>query len=236
MRVEHLAEGVTLYLGDCREILPTLGRVDAVVTDPPYGIGYTHSGGGGQSSTLGGGIARAPGTDPIIGDDRPFDPATFLEWPCLFFGANHFCQRLPEGGSFHVWDKHCGRAGDDSFSDAEFIWISRRGKARIVRHLWKGVLRDSENHSGRRTHPSQKPVEVMLWCVNLFPDSKIILDPFMGSGSTGVAAAKLGRSFIGIEIDERYFDIACRRIADALARPDMFIEPPKRAPKQEVFL
>jgi DNA modification methylase len=75
-------------------------------------------------------------------------------------------------------------------------------------------------------HPTQKPVTVMKWCLGFFPDAQTILDPFMGAGTTGVAAVNLGRKFIGIELDQKYFDISCRRISDALDRPDFFIEKP----------
>ncbi len=91
----------------------------------------------------------------------------------------------------------------------------------------RGAYRDKE-------HPTQKPVEVMKWCLGFVADAKTILDPFMGSGTTGVAAVKLGRKFIGIEIEPKYFDIACRRISEALKQPDMFIERPAPA-KQEAF-
>lgn len=234
-REEILADGVRLILGDCREVLPTLEDIDAVVSDPPYGIGYRHSGGGGQSSTLNGGAIPNRATEAIIGDDCPFDPSQLLRWPACLFGADHFCHRLPETGSFHVWDKHCGTGVRDSFSDAEFIWTSRPGKTRIVRHLWKGVLRDSENNGDRRAHPSQKPIAVMKWCIQTFSSGETILDPFMGSGTTGVAAVQLGRKFTGIEIDPKYFEVACRRIRAALDAPDMFVEKPRPLVQSEML-
>lgn len=232
-RTETIAEGVVLHLGDCRDILPALGKVDAVVTDPPYGIGYLHSGKGGRSSTLSGGKATALGAPRIVGDDTQFDPAPFLGWPSIFFGANHFASRLPQTGTLHVWDKHCGRAGDDSFSDAEFFWSSAKSKTRVVRYLWKGVLRDGENNGEPRWHPSQKPVEVLKFCIRMMKEGTI-LDPFMGSGTTGVAAVQLGRAFTGIEIEPKYFDIACRRVAEATKQTDLFIE--KAKPAEQVQL
>ncbi len=222
-RVEHLAEGVTLYLGDSREIVPTLASIDGVVSDPPYGISYQHSGGGALTPTSHAGGKVSRNLSPIVGDDRPFDPAFLLHWPCVLFGATHYSRELPHG-TFHVWDKHCGSKSDDSFSDVEFIWSSERTKSRIVRHLWKGVLRDSEQ-TARREHPSQKPVEVMRWAIRLVPPPATrILDPFMGSGSTGVAAVNLGRKFIGIEIEAKYFEIACRRVAEEISRPSLFAD------------
>lgn len=128
---------------------------------------------------------------------------------------------------FHVWDKNPSGAVADSFSDAELFWTSFSGKRRIYRHLWKGVCQASEKGGKQRWHPTQKPIVVMQWCIGLMPDAvATILDPYMGSGTTGVAAVKLGRKFIGIEIEPTYFDIACRRIGDALKQQDLFIAPP----------
>lgn len=229
MKVEHLAEGVTLYLGDCREILPTLPKVDAVVTDPPYGIGFVHSGKGGKlaRSTTFGGVA-------IVGDDAPFDPSPWLSFPSvILFGANHFADKLPPSPNWLVWDKREGVCSNDQ-ADCEMAWTNLKGPARLTRHLWNGMLKASERGESR-VHPTQKPVEVMRWCIEQIGGADVILDPFMGSGTTGVAAVKLGRKFIGIEIEERYFSIACKRISDALKQPDMFIEKPKPM-KQEAML
>ena len=209
-RVEHIGDA-TLYLGDCLEILPTLGKVDAVVTDPPYGIGH--------KMTQGGNSPR--NTKPIFGDDKPFDPSPFLSWPCLMFGADHFSERLP-AGTFHVWDKNPHGAVTDAFSDAELFWTSWGGARRVFRHLWKGMCQASEKGGKQRWHPTQKPIALMEWCLGFLPDAHTILDPFMGSGTTGVACAKLGRRFIGIEIDPGYFEIACRRIDEAYRQRDLF--------------
>ncbi len=228
MRTETIAEGVTLYLGDCREILPTLGKVDAVVTDPPYGIGHVHSG-------KARGKWNVANSRPIVGDLEPFDPSPFLFAPCLFFGADHFAGRLPAGGVMHVWDKECGRTNrDDSFSDAELFWTSAPGKRRVVRYMWKGLQVEEPLLDQKREHPTQKPVAVMVRCIEMMPDG-VVCDPFMGSGTTGVAAVSLGRHFTGIEIEPKYFDIACRRISEALKQQDLFIEKPK-PPKQEALL
>ena len=215
----------TLYCGDALEILPTLGKVDAVVTDPPYGIGFQKG-----ASGLGIHTRRVCNLDAVHGDDAPFDPSPWLCWPCVMFGGNHFYARLPDGGTFHAWDKHCGAGPADSFSDAEFVWTSFRTKSRVVRYLWKGVLQDGEK-GAPKFHIMQKPIEVMAWALDMVPDAATILDPFMGSGTTGVACAKLGRRFIGIEIEPRYFDIACRRIEEVYRQPRLFAEPAPK-PKQ----
>lgn len=221
-RHEILAEGVELYCGDCREILPTLGKVDAVVTDPPYGIGFVHSGKGGKlaRSTSFGGIA-------IIGDDQPFDPAPLLAFDTVvLFGANHFADKLPSSSNWLVWDKRDGVCSNDQ-ADCEMAWTNLRGPARLTRHLWNGMLKASERGESR-VHPTQKPVAVMEWVIlQTVNPNDTILDPYMGSGTTGVAAVRNDRKFIGIEIEPKYFDTACRRISDALARPDLFIAPPQ---------
>lgn len=217
-RVEVIGNA-TLYLGDCREILPGLPKVDAVITDPPYGIAYQHSGGG-----LGVG-ARRNGKRPIHGDDEPFDPAHLLdlEASVLMFGADHFRDRLPAGGTFIAWDKHCGRGPNDSFADCEFAWANFKTKRNVIRYLWKGVACEKFGEDGgRRYHPTTKPQGVMHACLDMVPQARVILDPYMGSGSTGVAAISRGLAFIGCEIDPDHFDIACRRIEDAQRQQRLF--------------
>lgn len=228
MRIEHIGDAV-LYLGDCREILPTLGKVDAVVTDPPYGIGYAHGGGGGKLAR-----STAFAHETIVGDDRPFEPTEFLGFPTVvLWGANHFAERLPSSAGWLIWDKRDGVCSNDQ-ADCEIAWTNRTSPARVIRHLWNGMLKASERGEVR-AHPTQKPIAVMEWCLRqATAGSDVVLDPFMGSGTTGVACAKLGRKFIGIEIEPKYFDIACRRIDAAYKQPDMFIARPE-PPKQEAF-
>lgn len=239
MRVEHLSDCVTLYLGDCRDILPALDKVvdSGIVSDVPYGIRFQHSGKGNIGGASSASFTRK--VDTITGDAEKFDPAFLLSVaaPLVLFGANHYYARLPDGGTFHVWDKVHGCALVDSFSDAEFIWTSFPCRSEVVRYLWKGLLQGGEKGSPK-FHVAQKPIEVMRRSILLLPSSvKVIIDPFMGSGSTGVAAINLGRKFIGIEIEPKYFDISCRRIEKELSQPRMFIEPEARAAvKQEGFL
>jgi len=231
-RKETLAEGVTLYLGDCREILPTLGKVDAIISDPPYGI--KHNGTRSPKSSISS-TGRRQSKISIVGDNDPFDPAPFLESSSVacFTGAQHFAERLP-GGTYHVWNKR-GPYDPLHQSDGDLIWISGEKRAlRIVDLVWRGICRTTEN-ADQIVHPTQKPVALMDWCIRwIGPKAIAIVDPFMGSGTTGVAAVKLSRKFIGIEISPAYFDIACKRIQAALDAPDMFIETPKSA-KQEAF-
>ena len=224
----------TLYLGDCREVMPALGKVDAVVTDPPYGISYSRGVGGGGF----GGKNRV--TSPldgrkVIGDDEPFDPEFLLRLavPSIIWGANHFASRLPDSSRWLVWDKRRGTATND-FADCEFAWTNLKGPARCLPHMWNGGLRDSEQGIPR-VHQTQKAIVVMQWCLGFLPDARTILDPFMGSGTTLVACAKMGRAGIGIEMDPDYFDIACRRVEEAYRQPDMFVASPAPAAEQVRF-
>ena len=209
----------TLYLGDCREILPSLGKVDAVVSDPPYGINYK----GGSTGKSGISTTKKRFTETIRGDDRPFDPGLFIAMGarCCFTGAQHFAKRLP-GGAFHVWIKRGPYAPIDQ-ADGDLIWISGdKTPLRIVDMVWRGICRNVENTEPIE-HPTQKPVALMAWCIEKTVTSGTILDPFMGSGTTGVACVRLGRRFVGVEIDSRHFDTACRRIERAHSQPDIFI-------------
>jgi site-specific DNA-methyltransferase (adenine-specific) len=219
-RKETIAEGVTLYLGDCREILPTLGRVDAVVTDPPYGIARTWKGGKGH----GWGKARQEGDlrnewDAAAPDVDLLNALIDRAKEVVFWGGNYF--DLPTSRGWLVWNKP---ERGFSLAEAELAWTN----IDTVIRVFDGVRSDPG-----REHPTQKPVSVMGWCIERLK-GRTILDPFMGSGTTGVAAVNLGRQFVGIEIEPAYFDMACRRIETALKQPDIFIEKPKPA-KQEAF-
>jgi len=220
----------TLYLGDCLAVMPTLGKVDCVVTDPPYGVGYnpTRS----QKSAASGNRKHQT---KIVGDDAPFDPTPFLgvdKW--IFWGANNFSHKLPGAAGWLAWDKRDGGSLFRGFmaSDFELAASNTSGRTHIISHKWCGHLRQSERDL--YVHPTQKPVAVMEWCLGFLPDATTILDPFMGSGTTGVACVKLGRKFVGIELDAGYFDIACKRIEDAYRQPDMFVERP--APAEQVSM
>jgi site-specific DNA-methyltransferase (adenine-specific)/modification methylase len=221
-RVERIGDA-TLYLGDCRDVLPTLSGVDAVVTDPPYGIGHI-------KGTSGNGKHDRRNSDRIMGDDVSFNPVPWLGFPdVLLFGADHYAFALPRG-RWLIWDKLDGVSSFDSFSDVEVAWLNRPGAARIFRHLWKGICQASGKDEGR-DHPTQKPVPLMEWCLSFTVGT--VLDPFMGSGTTGVACARLGRRFIGVEINENYFNIAVKRIEQAYRQPDLFV--PRARPSAPVI-
>jgi site-specific DNA-methyltransferase (adenine-specific)/modification methylase len=236
-RIETIAEGITLYLGDCMELTIDLGAGPiACISDPPYGINFQWKGADrrGRASGLswGGGRRSAePQWSDIVGDDRPFDPTPWLVFDqVILWGANNY-PAMPPARGWLVWDKRCGTA-PDHHGDAELAWTNLDQVIRVHRQLWRGIVREGEENvaNGDKVHPTQKPVALMKFCVGMTTGT--VLDPFMGSGTTGVAAARMGRKFIGVEIEPKYFDIACRRIQDALDRPDMFIEKPKPA-KQE---
>ena len=213
MRKEVIG-AATLYLGDCREILPTLPRPDALITDPPYGIAFSHA--GGDVRGIGGGKYATKFADvKIAGDDAPFDPSALVGAAdsVVRWGANHYADKLPPSAHWFIWDK---READSTldFADCEMAWVNRKGVARIFRHYWNGMLKASERGEAR-VHPTQKPVALMAWCMGRLGSPQSVLDPFMGSGTTGVACANLGVRFVGIELETTYFDIACRRIEDA---------------------
>ncbi len=215
-----------LYRGDSLALLAAgLLKYDAIVSDPPYGIGFQHSGGG-NGLRLKSGEKVPRDTRKIIGDDAPFDPSPWVghagDKPIVLFGADHFKTRLPEGGCFIAWDKSVGGGGANLFSDAEFAWTNRRNARCIYRQFWMGAIRAGEGSSAKqkRMHVSQKPVELMAWCIEhaRIMVGKTVLDPYMGSGSTGIACLQTGRRFIGVEIDSGHFDVARQRIEDWWAK------------------
>jgi len=230
-RVETIGD-CTLYLGDCLDIMPTLGKVDAVVTDPPYGIDY----GGllkGKGDGMGGADKNgwksydAPEWDKVRPSKDIFDMIMAQSKHQIIWGGNYFTDYLPPSMQWLVWDK--GQR-DFSLADCEFAWSSQNKAARIFDFARAKALQDGKEH------PTQKPIELMKWCIGQLPsDCQTILDPFMGSGTTGVACAKMGRRFIGIELEVRYFDIACRRIEDAYKQPDMFVSPPPVMKQEEML-
>lgn len=229
-RTEHLAEGVTVYCGDCREIAGDLTGVQAVVSDPPYGMRWNteirrFSGGNNKA-------VRARGRNDgrqVHGDDESFDPAPWLDFPdVILWGANHYAERLPVGSTL-VWIKKLDGAFGSFLSDAELAW-QKGGHGVYCR-------RDTSINAeaSRRQHPTQKPVGLMEWCLSRVADG-LVLDPYMGSGTTGIAAIRLSRPFIGIEIDTGHFDTACRRIADELRQPRLFAERPAPAVQEAMAL
>jgi site-specific DNA-methyltransferase (adenine-specific) len=223
-RKEVLAEGVECWLGDCRELVEIIAPHDVIATDPPYGMEFRSN-------------HRIVKHDAIAFDDA--------EWPLQFavsLKATHasyvFCrwdnlQQVPKPKSLVTWVKNNWSMGDLQHEHARQTEVALFYPG--PQHHWpKGrptdvieACRTQNSH-----HPTEKPVSLMRAVLEWTSGS--VLDPFMGSGTTGVAAVKLRRKFTGIEIEPKYFDIACRRISEALKQPDMFVEPPKPA-KQEAL-
>lgn len=203
-----------LLLGCMKAILPEIrGAFHAIVSDPPYGIAYD------PSSPKG---THWRGVDGIVGDRLPFDPFPMLGCavPTTLFGANHYASRLPDSSRWYVWDKRPDMASM-CFSDCELAWCSLKGPARMIRYVWTGSHRGPE--TGEHWHPTQKPIEVMRWIVEETTEpGQVVLDPYMGSGTTGVACLQAGRKFIGIEIEERWFRAAETRIKRELAQGRLF--------------
>lgn len=232
MRVERIGLA-TLYLGDCREIAPTLDRPAAVISDPPYGMAndcdYTRFSGG--TSRRG----KATRHSAIHGDAEPVDPSWMAEYPvAVIFGMNHFPQTLQPGSAL-IWDKRNVGAEGSFLSDAEIAWMKGGCGVYIFRQVFVGAGRAIDaglDAYAKAIHPTQKPVELMKWCIGKAKVSAggTILDPYMGSGTTGVAAVTMGHPFVGIEIEPRYFDTACRRIEEAQRQADMFVQPMKGMP------
>ena len=215
--VVRLSDSVTIIHGDCRDVLPL--ACDAVVTDPPYGIDLDA-----DFSSLRGtpDFKRKHGNysgkthQRIAGDKEPFDPKPWLGKPCVFFGADHYASRLPDGGTWHVWDKR-EELGSNMLADFETVWTSgMSGPSRIIRHKWLGYMRRSE--VGDHFHPTQKPIAVVAWCMDKakVPEGATVLDPYMGSGTTGVACIRTGRRFIGIERDPAHFATMRTRLENEL--------------------
>jgi DNA modification methylase len=204
----------TLYLGDCREILPTLPKVDAVITDPPYGIGASAGTGkyGRMKIEAGGDL----GWDAETPADELIASVIAAGGRAVLFGGNYF--NLPPTRNYLIWDKGAGFKGRD-FAECEMAWCSWDGNARVLSH---DPLARGDYRNGNKEHPTQKPVAVMEWAIQHAGPAGTVLDPFMGSGTTGVACMNLQRAFIGIEREPKYFDIACRRIEDAQRQGRMF--------------
>ena len=206
----------TLYLADCREVLPLLVGIDAIVTDPPYGANY-------QPQAW----KRFDGSPsdwrPVHGDSDTFNPGPLVVFKkAVIFGATYFSDLLPRG-RWLVWDKRCSEKLDRMYGQSmEVAWCStgKKGTVSVKRLLHGGVVNadSSVGNNAKREHPTQKPVAVMEWCIQEADCIGLCCDPYMGSGTTGVAAARRGVPFVGIEIDREHFDSACERISRAQAQ------------------
>ena len=205
-------ESCTIYCGDCREILPNLPKVDLVLTDPPYGI----------FKRVDSGIMFGKATIYSIDqsatkwdkkpDKNTLDLVTAKAPQYIIWGGNYMADHLGSCSGPLVWNK---LTGNNSYADGELAWSNVAGTLRIFTHQWCGAFKDSERGL-RAVHPTQKPVALFKWCIGLANNPRTVLDPFMGSGTTLVAAKNLGLRAIGIEIEEQYCEIAARRLAQAV--------------------
>jgi site-specific DNA-methyltransferase (adenine-specific)/modification methylase len=194
--------------------------MDAIVSDPPYGMKLNA-----DFSTM---TSRFKGSDggnkydPVIGDNAPFDPSPLIPAARKFalFGADYYLSRLPPGGSLSIWDKRLDESADRMFGSCfESIWFYPARKRDIIRYKWAGIFGTEKEDIKNRLHPTQKPIRLMQNVILKLPGSPaVILDPFMGSGTTGIACVNLRRTFIGIEINPDYFEIALARIKTAEAQ------------------
>lgn len=250
MKPYYSEKGIEIYLGDCREVLEALPvafcrgcreplgeadtlaihlasghdvgpLVDAVITDPPYGINYVH---GRDDDDRNG--TKFAGVR-VVGDDSPFDPSHLLGFKKLvLWGGNHYAKRLPESRGWLVWDKRCGTVTNDH-SDCELAWTNLIQSTRIFYHVWDGFRRETEKDIPR-THPTQKPIALMRWCIAKAKPTERICDPYMGTGSTLIAAKQEGIPAIGIELCEEYCETTAKRLSQSV----LDFPPPEPKPEQ----
>lgn len=223
-----------LIQGDCLQVMPLLDPVSAVVTDPPYGTADAWQGGFSASS----GWSRQGAMKDKRNDwdaQRPskecFDQILGISGEQIIWGGNYFADLLPPSMRWLAWDK-CQR--NFTLADLELAWTSQNKAVRAF-----NLSRSQAAKDGKDNHATPKPVALMEWCLGFLPNAETILDPFAGSGTTGVACVNMGRKFIGIERDPEYFEIMCRRIDEAHRQADLFVEKPaapKPAPVQEGLL
>lgn len=207
---------VTLYHADWRDVsLPS--DIDLVLADPPYGVNLKTEGRSAGRSNL----AASNDFPRIAGDAKPFDPSPLLDFPgVVLWGANYYADKLPPRGSWLVWDKRDGGTPDDG-ADAELAWVSGVSGMvpRLLRHKWRGMIKASERDQ-RRLHPSQKPVALMGWCLSFFPEARLVLDPFCGSGPVPRACKDRGIQCIAVEIVEAY----CERTAERCSQETLGLD------------
>lgn len=199
--------GIVIYHGDCREILTALPKCDLVLTDPPYGLKENAHRIASRSK-----LAATTDYGSFDWDSNPPDKSTIdtaiahgIE--SIVWGGNYFW--LPPMRGWLIWDK----LNSGNFADCELAWTNIETSVRKFEFMWNGMIRAGEARGVKRVHPTQKPIELMRWCLSFAPDAKTILDPFMGSGTTLRACKDLGKQCIGIEREEKYCETASNRLA-----------------------
>lgn len=213
--------GITIYHGDCRELPEILSVGDLCVTDPQYQFANgtkDKSSRGTRLSTnsnLHSVAFVAHDWGALTGDNEPFDPSHLLRFPkAVIFGANHFSNRLPDSRCWLIWDKREGGTPDDN-ADCEMAWTNLDKPARLYSALWRGLCRRGEENATSLQHPHQKPVALMIWTIKqcVLTGHELLIDPYMGSGSTLLAAKRLNIAAIGIDIEEKCCEIAAKRLS-----------------------
>lgn len=210
----------TLYHADCWDVFDEIGKVDIVITDPPYGIGESN-----KKNLSRGKLAKPTdygfySWDHKKIDKKYTDKIISISRHQIIFGGNYYADRFIPSSCWIVWDK---QNGDCDFADCELIYTSYDKTIRKITFKWQGMLQADMKNKEKRVHPTQKPEYVMKWIVaNYTKETDLVLDPFMGSGTTGVACAAGKRRFIGVEKEKRYFDIACERIEWAYRKLRLF--------------
>lgn len=208
-------ENVTLWHGDCRDVLPLLSGVDAVISDPPYGISYDSS-----HTKYKNGVER----QECGWDVEPFDPAPILalDKPTVLWGGNCFASRLPDHSGWLSWVKIHRNGAKIRQSETEMAWTNCVNRSQAFRWNWIGAGMEGEGNAvyGGLVHPTQKPIVLMQWCFDVakVATGAMVLDPYMGSGTTGIACIRTGRRFIGVEKDPVHFATACKRIEQELSQ------------------
>lgn len=215
LRPYYDAEGVTIYHGDCRVIVPLLPDFDLLLTDPPYGIGADNAAHKASGNVVGHGHRRVAKRTYAASDWDARPPEDWLlgmlRAKCakqIIWGGNYY--PLPPCKGPLIWDKEI----NGNFADGEQAWNNLGCPLRIKRHLWNGMARKGSEQ--RFDHPTQKPLELMAWCIALAGDVQTILDPFAGTGTTGRAAKDLGKRAVLIEREERFCEIAAQRLAQSV--------------------
>jgi site-specific DNA-methyltransferase (adenine-specific)/modification methylase len=191
-----------------------------MISDPPYGMNLDTDFSNMDSRFKG--SAGGHRYNTVVGDNKPFDPRPFLSIAnqYVLFGADYYLSLLPSGGSLSVWDKRLDESADRMFGSCyETIWFFPGRRRDIIRYKWAGIFGTEKEDIKNRLHPTQKPIRLIQDCIlKLKPPAMTIIDPFMGSGTTGVACVNLSRRFIGIEIVPEYFDISCQRMKNAYSQ------------------
>jgi DNA modification methylase len=207
LKAYYEERGIQIYHGDCRDILPFV-KADCLVSDPPYGIAHPTD----YKARGRGNLTSCTDYPPVHGDDADFDPRwlfrDYLHKPMVLWGANYYASRLMDCSGWLVWDKERPDTLDQA--TCELAWTNCVKGVRRFRYLWNGMMRDGNE---ALVHPTQKPIALMKWVLNLkWVAGETVVDPYMGAGSTLRAAKDLGRNAIGIEIEERYCEIAANRL------------------------